>query len=211
MTFMRSRIVLGATAVAVAAFGGFFEGLPDRTLGVRSAEAKDYYTRKRVNGRWITGRFPKDSAGNSTGVKRPSPKLDVLRFSATPPADPEPRPAQASPLARPAPDASSSAPAPEPLAPPPGSEPLLRLRAALESHARTLATGSLPVPATDEGATAPVQPKPTAVSFDLQTGVKRTTFSDGSVLEEEFDIEAMRNQVAAQGNEPRGPETRTAP
>jgi hypothetical protein len=210
MTFMRSRISLGATAFAVAAFGGFFEGLPDRTLGVRSAEARDYYTRKRVNGRWITGRFPKDSAGKSTGVKRPSPKPDVLRFSATPPADPEPRPAQASPLARPAPDASSSAPAPEPLAPPPGSEPLLRLRAALESHARTLATGSLSAAPAEDGAGSPASPKPRAVSFDLQTGVKRTTFSDGSVLEEEFDIEAMR-QVATQGNEPRGPETRTAP
>jgi hypothetical protein len=84
------------------------------------------------------------------------------------------------------------------------------LRAALESHARTLATGSLSAAPAEDGAGSPASPKPRAVSFDLQTGVKRTTFSDGSVLEEEFDIEAMR-QVATQGNEPRGPETRTVP
>jgi hypothetical protein len=203
---MRSRIYLGAAAVAVAAFGGLLEPSPDRSLGVRSAQAKDYYTRKRVNGRWITGRFPK----NSAGVKRP-PKPEVLRFSAAPQPDSPPRSAETPVPARQASEAFSPAAGPEPLAPPPGNGPLLRLRAALESYARTLATGILPVPATDEGATAPVQPKPTAVSFDLQTGVKRTTFSDGSVLEEEFDIEAMRNQVAAQGNEPRGPETRRAP
>jgi hypothetical protein len=205
---MRHRICLGATAVAVAALGGFFDSLPDRTFGVRSAEARDYYTRKRVNGRWVTGRFPK----NSAGVRRPPPKPDVLRFSAAAPPPTQPSSSPAPAPASPAPDAPFSASAPEPLAPPPGNEPLLRLRAALESHARTLATGSLAAPsAVEEGSAPPGPPRPKAVAFDLETGVKRTTFSDGSVLEEEFDLEAMRNQVAAQGGEPRGPEARTAP
>jgi len=202
---MRSRFCLGAAVVGAIAFGGFIGAPGDGFPGVSSAEAKEYYTRKRVNGRWITGRFPKRQF-----VRRAAKRAVVARVAPAPPSPP-PRPAEISGPPRPTRSAALTQPNPEPLAPPPKDERMLRLRAALQAHARTIGTGSLrtapavetrPAAAQAPSAESPppaenASPQPTAVSFDLQTGLKRTTFADGSVLEEEFDVEAMKGQVAA--------------
>jgi hypothetical protein len=220
---------LGA-AVAAAAFGGLLDFPRDGILGVHSVEAKDYYTRKRVNGRWITGHFPKRSM-----TAKATPKRLAARFASTASPSPDyPRRSRlaAAPRARPvfAPEPASPEPAasappastPEPLAPPPNDERMMRLRAALQAHAKTLATGSLrpvagqrqPEPAAPNASTAPdasagpnasSRPQPAAIAFDLQTGLKRTTFTDGSVLEEEFDVEAVKGRMGSPPKEPRGP------
>lgn len=64
---MRAVAYLQAAVVAAATLGGsphFTAGLP--VVGPNSAEAKEFYTRKRVNGRWITGHFAKRPAATRT-------------------------------------------------------------------------------------------------------------------------------------------------
>lgn len=39
--------------------------------GIQSAEAKDYYTRKRVNGKWVTGKFPKRQSAKQEEAASP--------------------------------------------------------------------------------------------------------------------------------------------
>lgn len=214
---MRHRKYLWAGAVATAVLGGFLDVPPDRMPGVSSAEARDYYTRKRVRGRWITGRFPKDGAVAKAAVERPEPKPSSvpkppsdLRFEsalesmrsppsqAARPADPtDAAPATAAPVAA----------ATEPLAPPPSDDGMLRLRSALQAHAKSLATGSLPPPPSEEAPARTDSPEPTGVAFDFRTGLRRTTFTDGSVVEEAFDVAAMKARIVAGGKEPREPST----
>lgn len=60
---MARKLLLGSVVLAAAAFfGGPVPGFGG--FGVEEAKARDTYTRKRVNGRWITGTFAyKRSAG----------------------------------------------------------------------------------------------------------------------------------------------------
>lgn len=56
-----------AGAVAVGLLAGLAGvSVPMVGLGISQAEAASFYTRKRVNGRWITGRFPKGATASST-------------------------------------------------------------------------------------------------------------------------------------------------
>lgn len=76
---MRRRVCAQAIIVLGLATGGCVLSIaPGSTLmGVGSAEAAAFYTRKRVNGRWITGQFPK--AG--TRVARASSSTRFARKS----------------------------------------------------------------------------------------------------------------------------------
>lgn len=214
---MRHRKYLWAGAAATAVLGGFVDVPTDRMLGVSSAEARDYYTRKRVRGRWITGRFPKNGAAVAkAAVEKPEPKPasvpkppSDLRFESaleslrSPPSQAA-KPADAADAA---PAAAPAAAATEPLAPPPSDDGMLRLRSALQAHAKSLATGSLPPPPSEEAPARIDQPEPTGVAFDFRTGLRRTTFTDGSVVEEAFDVAAMKARIVSGGKEQREPGT----
>lgn len=58
---MKAKSFLMTGVVCAAAIGCFdvSGGTSSPQLGVRAAEAKDYYTRKRIDGKWVTGIFPK--------------------------------------------------------------------------------------------------------------------------------------------------------
>jgi len=77
-------------------------------------------------------------------------------------------------------------------------ERLARLEEALHAHARTLASnteplsGALPAPrGLSSLRPVPASPEPKAVSFDFQSAVKTTVFTDGTMVEEPFDPAAM--------------------
>src|SRR5215210_4503800 len=48
-----------ATSAAITAAGLYCPEPLRGVIGISAASAKEFYTRKRVNGRWITGRFAK--------------------------------------------------------------------------------------------------------------------------------------------------------
>ena len=68
---MRRNILLQVGLVAAIA-AGFRVDATDglRLTGAGPADAKDYYTKKRVNGRWINGRFPKRSAARTSSPEQ---------------------------------------------------------------------------------------------------------------------------------------------
>jgi hypothetical protein len=66
------RAIVWVVALAAGLFA-IPTGAPS-SIGVGTAEARDYYTRKRVNGRWITGRFPRQSSApnpSQAGLEQP--------------------------------------------------------------------------------------------------------------------------------------------
>jgi len=86
-------------------------------------------------------------------------------------------------------------------------ERLLKLQAALHAHARTLASDTQRasnVPLAPERLTSPRllsgPPEPKAVSFDFQSGVKTTVFTDGTSVEERFDPASVKGLA---GDHPR--------
>jgi hypothetical protein len=60
-------------------FGACVGAVPPHltVIGVSTAEAKTYYTKKRVNGVWIAGRFAKRSAAKATPAAEPARKRAV--------------------------------------------------------------------------------------------------------------------------------------
>jgi hypothetical protein len=58
---MKTKSLLKTGVLCMATIGCFdVSGTVDQpALGVATAEAKDYYTRKKIDGRWVTGIFPK--------------------------------------------------------------------------------------------------------------------------------------------------------
>ena len=215
---MRRKVLWRALLAAALVSGGGFSGTAGLELaGVGPAVAKEFYTRKRVNGRWITGRFPKRSAGarnQGAADARPSSREGVRSTASTMPADragtlpvsdaaagPKSAPHGAPPMlvqpsaamptpARPVlPSASSQGPAAGeiPLGPAPDGERLGKLRQALQARASTLTSGS-----GDPGRGVRPVPEPQSVSLDFQSGIKTTVFSDGSMVREPFDVAAMK-------------------
>jgi len=215
---MRVRAGLDRRAIVwvVALAAGLFAiptGAPS-SIGVGTAEARDYYTRKRVNGRWITGRFPRQSNApnpSQAGLEQPPTRPQASgQVSAAPslslPPEPEgalrSRPVLA---AATAPEDSlaglfeASPSGSTPLAAAPQDARLLNLQAALYVRARTLtsepehALGSLPSPRSlGSPRPVPASPEPKAVSLDFQSGIKTTVFTDGTLVEEPFDPAALK-------------------
>jgi hypothetical protein len=127
--------------------------------GAEAATSRHVYTRKRVNGRWITGRFASldlRPAGSRRGVSGPA---DIAGEAAPlPPARPgaagtaAARPAGPGPLPFPALQVAALAPA--------GDEPRMeRLRPGLEARARSIVTDSL-------ASALPLPELPAPVSLD---------------------------------------------
>ena len=85
---MRRNILLQVGLVAAIA-AGFRVDATDglRLTGAGPADAKDYYTKKRVNGRWINGRFPKRSAARTSSPEQDTggaPRAPASRTATVP-------------------------------------------------------------------------------------------------------------------------------
>lgn len=77
---MRVSLVRSA-AIAAGVLTGIFgpSAIDSGRPGFASAQAKEYYTKKRVNGRWISGRFAKRSAAKAKTAARAAPVRDAAR------------------------------------------------------------------------------------------------------------------------------------
>ncbi len=209
---MRREVLWRAAVVAVFASGLCLDvtrGIGP--IGIGPAEAKDYYTKKRVNGRWISGRFPKRSASRASvadkadaeapAASRAGLATATSRAAAAPgttPASPQPlegaaaamRPTSRQPTT-PIPQVQPAQPAASaPLVPHPEGERLDKLRQALQARANALTTASV-APDTRQA------PEPQSVSLDFRSGIKTTLFSDGTMVQEPFDVAAMKALAAA--------------
>src|SRR3712207_9221283 len=77
------RVRAGRNLRAVVVVAAFSAGLlgtlttAPLSIGMVAAEARDYYTRKRVNGRWSTGHFPRQpsASGQSKAGLEPRPAI----------------------------------------------------------------------------------------------------------------------------------------
>lgn len=210
---MRPPVYLRAILLSAAAFGACIISGPSE-LGISSAEAKPYYTRKRVNGEWITGRFAKRHAPAKRKMAgRPARARSVTSTAALgrplPSEDaptPEPRPGNSNPALVVAASETASTASPPPLT---SDERLLKLQEALQARANSLTTGGTGTPAPAVSGPAPavapvnsldlgnaraVAPprEPRSVSLDFKTGIKTTLFTDGASVEERFDVSSLK-------------------
>ena len=209
---MRLTTTLRASVVLAALATGSFGGAAPATLAfnIAPAQANEFYTRKRVRGRWVTGHFTR----RHSATTRHSAKLDA-RLMADDNAQDDPGPSTSAlkqrtrrepavPVGAAQPDTPVALSEAAPLA---RDERLLELQAALHAHARTLASDNEPglsVRPTPEGLrrpqSAPASPEPKAVSFDFQSGLKTTVFTDGIKVEEPFDPAAVKGLAATRPN-----------
>ena len=215
---MRARGYVLAATLAGLAYGSCLTSptLSAFAPGIGAAQAKEFYTKKRVHGRWVSGRFPKKFAHHSSRRHQARVEAEPQRVAALPrPPRPE-REARVEPRARPQlqsqrqPEAQPQ-PQPQPQIQPseaslPREDRLLKLKRALEARAQAIAT----VSATE--VTSSVRPlelsspkprtEPRSVSFDFESGLKTTTFSSGHVVRESFDTGTLKGLAApAPGNE----------
>jgi hypothetical protein len=199
--YWRAALCIGAI------FGGGAFSFTDLSfIGVAPAEAKSYYTRKRVDGKWVNGRFPKKSAAKKEATKKETAKASSYVKSSRRQAraaltetETAPAPAKmaALPAAKAGPDSQGAA-APGSVAsqPPAGAssltlsedERLIRLREALRARANALTTGSIAAART---------PEPQSVSLDFRSGTKTTIFSDGTLVTESFDVGSLKGLAGA--------------
>ena len=199
------RTIYWRTAICIGAIfgGGAFSSADLGFIGIGPAEAKSYYTRKRVNGKWVNGRFPKKSAAKAarqeTATASPSVKSSKRKAQAAL-AETETAPAAAKVAALPARAGSDGqggvAPGSAAARPAAGAsgltlsedDRLLRLREALRARANALTTGSIATPRT---------PEPQSVSLDFRSGTKTTIFSDGTLVTEPFDVGSLKGLAGA--------------
>ena len=211
---MRPRRCLRAILLSAAALGAGVVAGPSE-YGISSVEAKPYYTRKRVNGEWITGRFAKRHApARRKALAGPARIRNVtstaalgtpLRAEAAPAPALETRQAAANPS--PAPAASEAAKSPSDALTADGR--LLKLQEALQARANSLSEGGKaaapsplppssvqPLPAAPadlvDARAAPSLREPRSVSLDFKTGIKTTFFTDGASVEERFDVSSLK-------------------
>ena len=207
---MRRTMYWRAAICVAAMFGGvpFSPTVDLGFVGVAPADAKAFYTRKRVKGRWITGRFPKRHATKTASGNRARSGhiaeatlaytvARTPRTAALAPEDTDLRApgrqvltiAQGSPAETPGNVLESSGATTAPLVPVSEDERLRKLREGLRARASTLTTGTL---------TAPLSaPEPQSVSLDFVSGTKTTTFSDGTSIREPFDVGALKGLAAS--------------
>lgn len=179
--------------------------------GWESAQAKQFYTRKKVGGRWVTGRFP---ATARVGRGR---RHFVARAAAPPPqeadetASPPPRPGnldQAPVSAQADRPADARAPAGvrslaalstasvTPAGAVPADVRMERMRSGLEARAKSLASDAQPA-APDAPPPAPVGVTMRSVTFDFERGVKTVVFDDNIAVTEPLDPRRARELAAA--------------
>ena len=223
---MSLTTALRASVIVAAITTGLLGGADPATLafGITPAQAQEVYTRKRVRGRWITGRFtrrhsaiaPRDVGSDTRSPAHRSVQDDPV------PTTPAPKPNAAAEqrtkteAAVPVGTAQPGTPAAQSEAAPLArDERLVKLQAALHAHARTLASDTeraSNVPLAPERLTRPRRlsgpPEPKSVLFDFQSGVKTTVFTDGTSVEERFDpapvkgLATVRPVGAPLGNKP---------
>lgn len=187
---MRLTRPLSGLLLAFLSCAAAIGGVPSE-VGVGRAEATEFYTRKRVNGKWITGRFPKQGGAASVRARRTgepaagsvAPGVAVARAAAPAPRTEEMKaqlpPAPAVPLA--------------------DDERLRALQQVLQARAADLVGAASQPLAPAEGTTGSIAPaqdpaalEPRSISFDFQSGMKTTLFSNGTSITEPFDIAVMR-------------------
>jgi hypothetical protein len=212
---MRARGYALAVTLAGLAYGSCLTS-PTLTAfipGIGTAQAKEFYTKKRVHGRWVSGRFPKKYAHHSSRRHEARVEVEPQRVAALPRPRPErearvePRAQaplqsqrQAEPQYQPQPQIQTSE------APAPREDRLLKLKRALEARAQAIATVSATEVTSSvrpaELSSQKPRPEPRSVSFDFESGLKTTTFSSGHVVRENFDTGTLKGLAApAPGNE----------
>lgn len=84
---MRMRLCVRAAVTAGIALGGYLasSAITFETVGFGPAEAAQFYTRKRVNGVWIEGRFPKAERSSRARSSKGSRTASVPRVTQVPP------------------------------------------------------------------------------------------------------------------------------
>ena len=150
--------------------------LPDAAEFTNSAQAGEFYTRKRVNGVWITGRFERKRPAKTNATQdETSPDVAIAKpdvaASYLDAVEDYPPPFQR------ALDAQRAAIVAEPTPLPLNDGRLVPLQRALEAKAKAMAGGMQP-------AVRSVR----VVTFDLDRGLRTNIYNDGSVVEEAFDI-----------------------
>ncbi len=194
-----AAVFLQAALLAAAALGDFGSSPTlSRVIGASPAQAKNFYTRKRINGKWISGRFAKQRTvvkqrKAERSADRAGPGLLALAAPVLPAS-----------AGRPAADAVALRAGP--LAPPPRGEHMLKLEEALKAHAHRLRTAaaaargdeSRPAAnATGTNAMASTRPDARSVWLDFDSGVKTILFRDGSTIVEAFDVQALKALASA--------------
>jgi hypothetical protein len=193
---MSGKTLIIVTLVSATSALGI--GLGNPTI---SAQAGDFYTRKRVNGVWMTGRFPRHHAIRTAQLetKAPLPLAEPPRktIAIVTPASDDLAPAfqrafeaRRAMAAMAAPIAASAVPVPSKAAAPAtpaaataaapvlisDNQRLLPLRKALEERAKLMAVS-----------TTSSSRNIKAVTFNFETGLRTSIYNDGSVVEEHFD------------------------
>jgi hypothetical protein len=170
----------------------------DVRIGVRVANAKEFYTRKRVNGHWITGRFSKRERTRARQSKPGVPKeaqATPVRppIAEQPPSLPAIQPIIGEAPLRPEPP---GAPATVVSAPPLSAEPplttdhrLLKLQEALLARAAGLTRppSEEQSPGVQTTGSLAVRSGLRSVHFDFDSGIRTTTLCDGRTMAEPFD------------------------
>jgi len=261
---MRSDVYWRRAMFIIVVAGGCFASFTPEfgVTGTGVAEAKSFYTRKRVKGVWVKGRFPKRSAQHkiqavTSKAERPAKAERHAKTASLPvttgslsaasefvmvpgaaaapqavaPASSAPHrawPTQSASAAQPSgaqgaavaqttatpgalapqtvltspglPGARTVSPVPQltpgahepPLISPSDEQRLSKLREALQARANSLATGS-------SAPALPLRPapEPQSVTFDFKSGVKTTIFADGTIVEDAFDVAALRGMASA--------------
>lgn len=172
MTMTTSRLAAVLGLGMAACIGG--PGALSPALGVGPANAKAFYTRKRVNGQWIEGRFPK--AGASRNASRSRGR--AVARAAVPALPLPPRP-ERKPDSQPAAAVTASL----------GDDRLSKLHSALQAKAQAIAAA--PAEATRSLA-IPSAATPLSVTFDFESGMKITRYGGDVLVREPFDAPAMR-------------------
>src|SRR3954464_28336 len=196
------------TTVFVAALSTGLFSVSDAAIlavGVTPANAKEFYTRKRVNGRWITGHFGRrHSAAQRKTEANARPGVDRKLLAAPRPDGSSSRSARTTePVIKPEPMTSvGAAPVGSPttetgvVGPLTTDERLLKLQAALQAHARSLAA-KFESASASQSINGAASQEPRSVSFDFQSGVKTTVFSDGARGEEPFETGSIKGLASA--------------
>jgi hypothetical protein len=170
-----------STVRAVLVGTAFTLAVPVLVPAIASVQAGEFYTRKRVNGVWITGHFRRKhqpeakKASASAGAeavekaeKAEKPEKPVVVTYLDPADDRKPAFQRAL-------EARQAMKRPEGLLATEEYARLLPLQRALEAKARSLAE------------TLPPLRNVKTVTYDFETGLRTSIYSDGSIAEEPFD------------------------
>ena len=185
---MCAHYYLGAV-VAVGMICGSGIDVPG-SVGIGTAWAKagktGIHTRKRVGGRWVTGRFANKGGHSVPGLDHPRvpERLASLQLPATNQVAEQIAETQ--------------------------DEHRARLQKALEARAQEIAITRLDTPdpvaaapsALSDKAVVPASAQPRSVSFDFESGLKTTTFPGDRLVREGFDVAAAKSLASAPLAEP---------